>query len=89
LTAAIVGLAAQGRLGKDDLPETLVQSLPESVRKRPKTGFTTPTWKWLRHNPHLDAWRAIPFLTQERVRDPRRWAYTLLHRVPEAREIMK
>ena len=89
LTAAIVGLAAQGRLGKNDLPATLAHSLPESVRKRPKTGFTTPTWKWLRHNPDLDAWRAIPFLTQARVRDPRRWAYTLLHRVPEAREILK
>jgi asparagine synthase (glutamine-hydrolysing) len=89
LTAAIVGLAAQGRLGKADLPETLTQSLPESVRKRPKTGFTTPTWKWLRHHPGLDAWRSIPLLTQARVRDPRRWAYTLLHRVPEMHIILK
>jgi asparagine synthase (glutamine-hydrolysing) len=89
LTAAIVGLAAQGRLGKTDLPETLTQPLPECVRKRPKTGFTTPTWKWLRHHPGLDAWRSIPFLTQARVRDPRRWAYTLLHRVPETHMILK
>lgn len=85
LTAAIAGLTAQGRLGKTDLADILKKPLPEAVKKRPKTGFTTPTWKWLRHNPELGAWRTIPFLTQARVRDPRRWAYTLLHRVPEAR----
>lgn len=89
LTAAITGLAAQGRLGKTDLPETLARPLPESVSKRPKTGFTTPSWKWLRHHPGLDAWRSIPFLTQARVRDPRRWAYTLLHCVPETHSILK
>lgn len=89
LTNAIAGLAAQGRLGKADLPETLVNSLPESVRKRPKTGFTTPTWKWLRHHPGLGAWRSIPFLNQARMHDSRRWAYTLLHRVPETHAILK
>jgi asparagine synthase (glutamine-hydrolysing) len=89
LTSAIAGLAAQGRLGKSDLPGTLAHPLPDSVRKRPKTGFTTPTWKWLRHHPGLDAWRSIPFLNQSRVRDSRRWAYTLLHRVPETHVILK
>lgn len=89
LTHAIAGLAALGRLGKVDLPETLANSLPESVRKRPKTGFTTPTWKWLRHHPGLDAWRSVPFLNQPHVRDTRRWAYTLLHRVPETHVLLK
>ena len=89
LTSAIAGLAALGRLGKSDLPETLTRSLPESVCNRPKTGFTTPTWRWLRHHPDLGAWRSVPFLRQTRVRDPRRWAYTLLHRIPEARTILK
>jgi len=89
LTAAISGLTAQGRLSKAVLAETMRRPLPESVRNRPKTGFTTPTWKWLRHHPGLDAWRSIPFLTQPRVRDSRRWAYTLLRRVSEAHAFLK
>jgi len=89
LTSAIVGLVACGRLGKSDLPTTLVNPIPGHVRTRPKTGFTTPTWKWLRHHPDMDAWRSIPFLNQARVRDPRRWAYTLLKRKPETNAILK
>jgi asparagine synthase (glutamine-hydrolysing) len=89
LTEAIAGLAAGGRLRKADLPETLANSLPESVRKRPKTGFTTPTWKWLRHHRGLDAWRSIPFLKQVHVSDSRRWAYTLLRHVPETNAFLK
>ena len=89
LTAMIAGLAAQGRLSKLDLPETLVNSLPEYVKRRPKTGFTTPTWRWLRHHPDLGAWRSIPFLKRPHVQDSRRWAYTLLRRVPETHALWK
>jgi asparagine synthase (glutamine-hydrolysing) len=89
LTTVIAGLAAQGRIDKSDLPETLAHPLPEPIRKRPKTGFTTPTWKWLRHHPGLDAWHSIPFLAQSHVRDPRRWVYTLLRRVPEMHAFLK
>lgn len=89
LTATVTGLAAQGRLGKSDLPKILARPLSDRVRNRPKTGFTTPTWKWLRHHPELGAWRAVPFLNQSRIRDPRRWAYTLLHRVPETHALLK
>ena len=89
LTAVITGLAASGRLSKADLPGTLAYPLPESVSERPKTGFTTPTWKWLRHHPDLDAWRSVPFLNRPHVRDSRRWAYTLLCRVPETHALLK
>jgi asparagine synthase (glutamine-hydrolysing) len=89
LTEAIASLAVHGRLEKADLPKTLANPLPAFITKRPKTGFTTPTWRWLRHYPGLDAWRTIPFLNQSHVRDSRRWAYTLLHRVPEAQQILK
>lgn len=33
-------------LGKADLPEVPARGLPEAVRTRPKTGFTTPTRAW-------------------------------------------
>jgi len=89
LAAAISGLTAQGRLSKADLPATLIRPLPESVRMRPKTGFVTPTWKWLRHPAGLDAWRSVPFLTQPRAGDMRRWAYTLLRRIPETHTFLR
>ena len=86
LTEAVVGLASSGRLGagKSALYNTLKKQLPENIRNRPKTGFITPTWRWLRHHEGLDAWRRIPYLRQSRLNDPRRCAYTILHKVPEA-----
>ncbi len=87
LTEAVIGLAASGRLGagKALLPQTLSRPLPDRVLHRPKTGFVVPTWRWLRHHPELSAWKQVPLLKQSHIRDSRRWAYTLLHRVPEMR----
>lgn len=91
LTEAIIGLASKGRLGegKTMLPQTLAQPLPNSALSRPKTGFTVPTWRWLRHHPDLSAWKRVPLLKQPRIQDGRRWAYTLLHRIPEMRDFLK
>lgn len=91
LTEAIVGLAACGRLGKKKvlLAQTLTQPFPDSVLRRPKTGFTVPTWRWLRHHPELREWRKIPLLQQSRTRDSCRWAYTLLGRAPAIRGFLK
>lgn len=89
LTGEVIGLASSGRLSKISLAATLRHPLPEHLARRPKTGFTTPTWKWLRHHPGLDAWKQVPLLAGKGVQDPRRWAYTLLHRVPEARPLLR
>jgi len=43
---------------------TLAQGLPVAIVKRRKTGFTVPTWQWLRHHPGLDVWKRIPMLKQ-------------------------
>ncbi len=85
LTEAVIGLAAKGRLGagKAMLPQTLSRPLPDRVLHRPKTGFVVPTWRWLRHHTELSAWKQVPLLKRSSTHDNRRWAYTLLHRVPE------
>jgi asparagine synthase (glutamine-hydrolysing) len=56
--------------------------------QRPKTGFVVPTWRWLRHHPELSAWKQVPLLKNPRIRDNRRWAYTLLARTPEGRNLL-
>jgi asparagine synthase (glutamine-hydrolysing) len=91
LTETVIGLAARGRLGADKtlLPQTLSSPLPDRVLHRPKTGFVVPTWRWLRHHPELVTWKQVPLLKQARIPDNRRWAYTLLHRVPEIRTCLK
>jgi asparagine synthase (glutamine-hydrolysing) len=91
LTETIIGLAASGRLGQGKalLPQTLSHPLPDRVLHRPKTGFVVPTWRWLRHHPELSAWKQVPLLKQSRISDSRRWAYTLLHRIPEIRVLLK
>lgn len=91
LTEAVIGLTAKGRLGagKALLPRTLSAPLPDRVLHRPKTGFVVPTWRWLRHHPELAAWKQVPLLKQPRTHDNRRWAYTLLHGVPEMRALLK
>jgi asparagine synthase (glutamine-hydrolysing) len=90
LTAEVIGLAASGRLGvgKSALGRTLARGLPQAVLDRPKTGFVTPTWQWLRKHPGLEEWRKVKFLRQPRVSDARRWAYTVLHRYPPTRALL-
>jgi asparagine synthase (glutamine-hydrolysing) len=91
LTEAVIGLAAKGRLGegKSLLPQVLAKPLPDRALRRPKTGFTVPTWRWLRHRPDMSAWKEVPILRQPRIHDNRRWAYTLLHRIPETHGLLK
>jgi asparagine synthase (glutamine-hydrolysing) len=91
LTEAVIGLASAGRIGegKAMLPQTLASPLPKDVLNRPKTGFTVPTWRWLRHRTDLSAWKSVPLLKQPHIQDNRRWAYTLLHRMPEMRAFLK
>lgn len=91
LTEAVIGLAACGRLGagKEMLPRTLTTPLPATVLGRPKSGFVVPTWRWLRHHPSLDSWKAVPLLKHRRMSDARRWAYTLLHRHADARTLLQ
>jgi asparagine synthase (glutamine-hydrolysing) len=90
LTEEVIGLAANGRLGigKSALGHTLTRGLPQAVLDRPKSGFVTPTWQWLRNHPGLEEWRKVKFLRQSRVSDSRRWAYTILHRYPHTRALM-
>jgi asparagine synthase (glutamine-hydrolysing) len=82
LTSRVIGLAASGRLptSKLVLHQALSRALPQDILNRPKTGFITPTWRWLRHHPGLDAWRRVELLRNPKIRDPQRWAYTHLSR---------
>lgn len=91
LTESIIGLAASGRLGKakEALPRTLSKPLPPTVVSRPKTGFVVPTWRWLRHHAALASWKSVPLLKDRRMNDNRRWAYTLLQRVPEMQPLLR
>lgn len=91
LTEEVIGLAATGRLGtgKSLLPQVLSKPLPDRALHRPKTGFTVPTWRWLRHRPDLSGWKKVPLLKQPRIHDNRRWAYALLDRNPETHDLLK
>lgn len=91
LTEQVVGLAALGRLGpgKSILPQVLDRPLPAELIHRPKTGFTIPIWKWLRHSKSVDAWRRIKELRQPHVDDHTRWAFSVAAHMPEARNILK
>jgi len=91
LTEQVVGLAALGRLGKGKsiLPLSLDRPLPHALITRPKTGFTVPVWKWLRHSKALTAWRRIKYLNRPQVHDYTRWAFSVAAHLPETRNILK
>ncbi len=91
LTEKVVGLAALGRLGegKSMLPQALERPLPQALMSRPKTGFTVPIWKWLRHSESVDAWRRVKALRQPQVHDETRWAFSVAAHLPEMRNILK
>lgn len=91
LTEKVVGLAALGRLGegKSMLPQSLDRPLPPALMSRPKTGFTVPIWKWLRHSKSVDAWRRVKALRQPQVHDETRWAFSVAAHLPEMRNILK
>ncbi len=91
LTERVVGLSVSGRLGgnKAMLPQALPTALPQAVLDRPKTGFTVPIWKWLRHSQAVDAWKRIAPLRATRVHDYNRWAFSILAHFPEARDVLR
>lgn len=91
LLEKVVGLAAAGRLGegKSILPAALSKPLPKEALERPKTGFTVPIWKWLRKSPEFEAWKGVKMLRRRNVHDYNRWAYCVLSRMPEAKDILK
>jgi asparagine synthase (glutamine-hydrolysing) len=63
--------------GKRWLANSPQRALPDAVRRRPKTGFSTPIADWLQASPELDAWRAIKSLRDPHVPWARRYAYGL------------
>ena len=87
----VVGLAALGRIGegKSILPQALDKPLPEVLISRPKTGFTVPIWKWLRHSKAVDAWRRVKMLHRPQVHDYARWAFSVAAHLPETKQILK
>jgi asparagine synthase (glutamine-hydrolysing) len=91
LAEQVSGLAATGRLGpaKTMLSRTLERPLPTALLNRPKTGFTVPIWKWLRHARTFDAWRRVSLLQRSQVHDYTRWGYSVLAQLPEARSVLK
>lgn len=64
--------------GKQALASAPSQSLPDHIRKRPKTGFTVPVNQWLQQDKTLDAWKQIAALRQPSCPWARRWAYTVM-----------
>ena len=80
LTERVAGLAALGRLGKNKaaLGQVLQPSLPTGILNRAKTGFTLPLWQWLRKSDEAQIWKSNPLLCRRHLRDPSRWAFTVL-----------
>jgi asparagine synthase (glutamine-hydrolysing) len=80
LTEHVAGLAALGRLGnnKSALGQVLQPGLPAGILNRAKTGFTLPLWQWLRKSDEAQIWKSNPLLRKSHLRDPSRWAFTVL-----------
>lgn len=91
LTEQVVGLATLGRLGegKSVLPQSLTQSLPQPLLARPKTGFTVPIWKWLRHSEAVDSWKRIKTLRKPHTHDYARWAFSIMSQFPETKDVLR
>jgi asparagine synthase (glutamine-hydrolysing) len=75
LLEAVAPSTVNGHATKQVLARAPHKSLPHSVTKRLKTGFTTPVGAWLRESPLLQAWRALPGLADPRTHWARRYAY--------------
>jgi len=91
LSEAVAGMAALGVLGegKSALASVLDPPLPRAILDKPKTGFTMPIWKWLRHTPGLMDWKASRLLRDPRLSDFRRWGYMMLHQDPDTRPLLR
>lgn len=91
LTERLIGLAALGRLGdgKSIITGAFRNILPDELAARPKTGFTVPTWRWLRHSPQLAAWRSNTVLRRRNTSTEKLLAYSILASYPDGRDIIK
>ncbi len=91
LIEQVVGLAVLGRLGegKTILPQSLAQSLPQPLLERPKTGFTVPIWKWLRHSEAVDSWKRVKALRKPHTHDYCRWAFSIASQFPETKDVLR
>ena len=70
----VAGLHVAGKATLADSPRV---TLPDTVTRRAKTGFSTPIADWLKADPRTQAWRRVPQLSAPRCRWARRWAYTV------------
>ncbi|HKP57482.1 MAG TPA: asparagine synthase (glutamine-hydrolyzing) [Polyangiales bacterium] len=67
-----------GKLGLALSPR---RALPEHVRGRRKTGFSTPIARWLCRSNDLEAWRRVPSLARDGCPWARRFAYSVEQRL--------
>jgi len=68
----------QPGVDKDLLAQAPARPLPDSLRRRRKTGFGTPVARWLDAAPQLDAWRSVPQLSAANCPYARRLAHGVL-----------
>lgn len=61
--------------GKQLMVNSLARPLPREITARPKTGFVLPFRQWLAETAELDAWKALPQLTNPHCHWSRRLAY--------------
>jgi asparagine synthase (glutamine-hydrolysing) len=67
--------------GKRWLAMSPARALPQHVRTRSKTGFSTPVESWMSQAEVLDVWRGIPALAHPGCPWARRFAYALARRL--------
>lgn len=74
------GAHGAGKLALAASPE---RPLPERVRDRRKTGFSTPIARWLSRSADLDAYRRVPALAHDSCPWSRRFAYSVAQRLAQ------
>ncbi len=76
--AQITAQPAAARLTKQVLAGGPSLPLPAEVLNRPKTGFGTPIYMWLKEARQFNKWQAVPKLAADRCPWARRWAFEML-----------
>ncbi|HEY9278151.1 MAG TPA: asparagine synthase (glutamine-hydrolyzing) [Methylotenera sp.] len=70
-----------GGIGKGMLARSPVNSLPELIINRPKTGFSLPMAQWLSLASDKTAWSDLPILSASSTPWARRWARVVVERM--------
>ncbi|MCW1400960.1 asparagine synthase (glutamine-hydrolyzing) [Novosphingobium sp. MW5] len=65
------------RIDKSTLATAPETPLPDSVTRRPKSGFSTPLHQWLQHENALGGWRDSPTLRRKGTKWAKRWAFSV------------